>query len=91
VLIAGTAIAVPIVMFYDLMLDGVAIAWLLRAGQTVDLPPWHRSAIAVLFLLPMLSGNLGEGSNLLLPPITALGCFALAVSQFYNEARTSAT
>ncbi len=85
VLIAGTAVAVPIVMFYDLMLDGIAIAWLLRAGQTADMPPWHRSAIAVLFLLPMLSGNLGEGSNLLLPPITALGCFVLAVSQFCHE------
>ena len=85
VLIAGTPLAVPIVMFYDLMLDGAAMLWLMRAARDRGCPAWHRPVLAVLFLLPILSGNLGGGTNLLLPPITALGCFVLALSQFRHE------
>ena len=50
ILIAATPIAVPIVMFYDLMLVGVAMAWLVRAGCESAFPPWHRTALVVLFL-----------------------------------------
>ena len=87
ILIAGTPLAVPVVMFYDLMLCGIAMAWLVRAGQANGFPPWHKTALAVLFLMPLLSGNLDGDSKLLIAPLTAIGCFALTISQARHEWR----
>lgn len=85
ILIAATPLAIPVVMFYDLMLVGVAMAWLVRAGWTGGFPPWHRTALGVVFLMPLLSGNLDGDSKLLIAPLTALGGFALAFSQVRYE------
>ena len=79
VLIAATPVAVPIVMFYDLMLTGVAMAWLIRAGLDDGFPPWSRTILAVLFMLPLLSGNLDSDSHLLIAPLSAMGGFLLAL------------
>jgi alpha-1,2-mannosyltransferase len=77
-LVAATPVAVPIVMFYDLMLVGVAMAWLMRAGRDDGFPPWSKTALALLFVMPLLSGNLGGNSHLLIAPSTAAGGLLLA-------------
>ena len=86
-LIAGTPLAVPVLLFYDLMLDGLALAWLIRAGQQAGFPPWHRSGLGLLFLMPLLSGNLDSESKLLIAPLTAALGFALAASRVLHERR----
>ncbi len=86
VLLAALPIAVPIVMFYDLMLSGVALAWLVRAGWERGFPPWQKTACLVAFALPLLSGNIGPG-QLLMPPAAAALVFVLALRQARNERR----
>jgi hypothetical protein len=79
VLLAATPVAVPIVMFYDLMLSGLAMLWLVRAGRERGFLPWQQLAMVVLFLLPLRSGNLGASTQLLIAPVCAAGVLALAL------------
>ena len=80
VLLAAIPIAAPVGMFYDLVLTGVAAAWLVRDGGERGFPPWQRCGLAVLFVAPLLSGNLGPGQIGVPPAAAALG-FGLALRQ----------
>ena len=84
VLLAAIPIAVPIVMFYDLLLSGVAVAWLVRAGWERGFPPWQASTFLVLFALALLAGNIGS-VQLLMPPAAAALAFALALRQAWHD------
>lgn len=86
-LTAGTPVAVPVLLFYDLMLDGIAIAWLIVAGRDRGFPPWQKTLLTLLFVMPMLSGNLNSHSKWLIAPLAAALGFALAVAQARHECR----
>ena len=93
-LIAATPVAVPVFMFYDLMLVGVALAWMVRAGRESGFPAFHKTGLTILFVLPILSGNLDPHARLLIAPSCALLCFTLACSLVWREfgrARASAS
>lgn len=81
VLLAAIPVAVPIVMFYDLMLTGLALAWLVRDGRERGFPPWQSSGLVLLFILPLWSGNTGFASQIAMPPAAAALGFALALRQ----------
>jgi len=52
-LVAATLVAVPLALFYDLLLAGVAGAWLLRGEGAYRLPEWGKLALAGLFVLSL--------------------------------------
>lgn len=85
VLLAAIPVATPIVMFYDLMLSGVAIAWLVRAGRTSGFAPWTKTLLAVSFVLPLLSGNLSGVDHRLIAPAAAALILALAAVAAWRE------
>jgi hypothetical protein len=85
ILLAATPVAVPIVQFYDLMLAGVAIAWLVRAGRTSGFAPWTKTLLAVAYILPLLSGNLGGVDHWLIAPTAAALVLALAATAAWRE------
>jgi alpha-1,2-mannosyltransferase len=85
VLLAAVPVATPILMFYDLMLAGIAIAWLVRAGQARGFAPWTETLLAVSFVLPLLSGNLGGIDHWLIAPIEAMLVLALAATAAWRE------
>jgi hypothetical protein len=66
---------------------GVALAWMVRAGREAGFPAFHKTSLAVLFVLPILSGNLDPHARLLIAPGCALLCFALACSLVWREFR----
>jgi hypothetical protein len=80
VLLAAMPIAVPIVMFYDLMISAVAMAWLVRDGWDRGFPPWQKSAFLLLFVLPLLSGNVGA-FEFTVPPGVAVLVLVMALRQ----------
>jgi alpha-1,2-mannosyltransferase len=85
VLLAAIPMATPVVMFYDLMLSGIAIAWLVRAGQERGFAPWTKSLLAVSFVLPLLSGNLGGIDHWLIAPAEAALVLTLAATAAWRE------
>ena len=77
---AATPVAVPVVLFYDLMLSGVALAWLVRASRDRGFPAWGKTAAAVLFTATLLTGNANPASHRLVTPLIAGGMFVLALA-----------
>ena len=88
-LAAATLAAAPIVLFYDLMLAGVAALWLLRAGETYRFADWEKMALAALFLLTLNPRSMSEMTQLPIGPLVTLG-FAAFVAVHVVRARTTA-
>jgi alpha-1,2-mannosyltransferase len=86
VLLTAMPIAVPILLFYDLALVGIALAWLVRAGREHGFPPWQQTGLVALFVSPLWSGNIGACQHLV-PPLAAALAFALALRQAGQERR----
>jgi alpha-1,2-mannosyltransferase len=84
-LLAATLLAVPVALFYDLVLSGVALAWLVRWGQLQGFPAWLRTGVILLYVAALLTGNFGPGTHLVVTPLIALGAFALAVAAAWQE------
>lgn len=89
VLLAAIPVATPIVMFYDLMLSGVAIAWLVRAGRSSGFAPWSKTLLAISFVLPLLSGNVGgAAAHWLIAPLDAAMVLTVAAMAALRELRS---
>jgi alpha-1,2-mannosyltransferase len=80
ILLTATPVAVPVVMFYDLMLVFVALVWLTRVPPMGGAGSWRTAAMAAVFVGPLLSGNLSAGSHWLVAFVTASLAFGLTVT-----------
>ena len=57
-LLAGTALAVPVLLVYDQLICLVAMAWLVREGGEALLP-WERPVLCAAFVVPLVAVPLG--------------------------------
>lgn len=76
-LASATLIAVPLALFYDLVLGGVAGAWLLRAGGKYRLPEWGKPILAALYVLCLSPRAMAAASHLPIGSFVALGLVIL--------------
>jgi len=74
-LTAATLVAIPVALMYDLMLAGIAAAWLVR--DPAGLVGREKVVLAALFVLAMISPGLAEALHLPFGPIVALSLLAL--------------
>jgi alpha-1,2-mannosyltransferase len=86
-LLAATPLAVPVAMFYDLMLSGIALAWLFRWSEGGDIPGWLRAGTVAVYAGALLSGNFDPHSHLVVAPVIAVGVFAMVVGAAWREGR----
>ncbi len=89
ILLAATPLAVPVAMFYDLMLSGMALAWLVRWSEGRCFPTWLGVGAVAVFIGSLLTGNFDPHSHLVVAPIVAVGVFAMAVWAAREESRLS--
>ena len=78
-LIAATLVAVPLALFYDLVLAAVAGAWLLRGAAPRRLPEWVEIALAALYVLTLNPRNIGGALSVPVGSLIAL-TFAVLVA-----------
>ena len=88
-LLAGTMLAVPVVLLYDQMITLVALAWLAREVRTAGALPWERSVLAGAYLLPLLGFPLSLMLDMPVAPFPAVMLLALCVvrTQFGGRSR----
>jgi alpha-1,2-mannosyltransferase len=79
-LISATLVAVPLALFYDLVLAGVAAAWLLRAEGKYGLPEWGKLALAGLYALSLNPRGIATAWHLPVGPFVAVALAALAAA-----------
>jgi hypothetical protein len=85
VLAAATIVAVPLTLFYDLMLAGVAIAWLIRAGIERGFLAWERVILIGLYLAPWLVRGFGRTLHIPLGVVTTLVLLGLCAARARAE------
>ena len=54
-LVAGTLVAMPFVLFYDLVMAGVAVAWLIRLARRSGFLAGEKTLLAAIFLLDLFA------------------------------------
>jgi hypothetical protein len=76
-LAAATLVAVPLALFYDLMLASIAGLWLFRAERGGLIPDWVGWGLLALFALSLNPRALAEHRHLPIGPLISLSLFAL--------------
>lgn len=89
-LVSATLAAIPLALFYDLVLAGVAAAWLLRAGNSRLLPEWGRPALAVLYVISLDPRGLAGAWHLPIGTFVAVGLVGLAGAAAIAARRSAA-
>ena len=77
-LVSATLVAVPLALFYDLVLAGVAAAWLLRADGEYRLPEWGKLLLAGLYVLCLNPRGIAAAWHLPIGPIVPVALAALS-------------
>jgi hypothetical protein len=87
-LATATLAAVPLALFYDLMIAAIAGLWLLRADGADRLPEWGKIVLAGLFMLTLDPRGLGQACHLPIGPFVALGMTILVATLALRSAAT---
>jgi alpha-1,2-mannosyltransferase len=90
-LAAATLAALPVALFYDLMLAAIATAWLLRADSKYRLAEWEKIVLAGLFLLTLNPRGFSEILHLPIGPLVTLGFIAFIVTHVVRAKPTVAS
>ena len=80
-LTAATLIAVPVVLLYDFMLAAVAAAFLIRAARRTGFLPWEKTALALVFVVPLLTLGIGQGWHVPVGPLASLLLLAMTLAR----------
>jgi alpha-1,2-mannosyltransferase len=78
-LIAGSLLATPYVLDYDLVAAAPAIAFLVADGRARGFLSWEKSALAAIFVAPLLTRAVAEHSGIPLGLMALLVLFLLAI------------
>jgi len=78
-LAAGILLSVPVALVYDLLLAGVAIGWLIRAGRTTGFLAWEKPTLFCCFLVPLFAQQLGHSSHIPLGPLAPAALLVLSL------------
>ncbi len=79
-LVSATLVAVPLALFYDLVLAGVAAAWLLRGEREYRLPEWGKLMLAGLYVLSLNPRGIAMACRLPVGPLIAVALAALVAT-----------
>ena len=84
-LISGTILVMPVVLFYDIVLLLVASAWLHHAARMTGNVPGERAGLAVLWLLSLACYPAAGALHLPVACICATGIFVLTLLRQYRS------
>jgi hypothetical protein len=84
-LLAATPLAVPALFYYDLVLGGIAMAWLVGLAREKGFLPWEKTALAVIFLATLFTGYTNITPRVMVPPLVAAALFAVTAYRARHE------
>jgi alpha-1,2-mannosyltransferase len=79
-LVSATLVAVPLALFYDLVLAGIAGAWLLRSDRKYRLREWEKVALAGLYVLSLNPRGIAANWHLPVGPLIAVAFVVLVAT-----------
>jgi Glycosyltransferase family 87 len=87
-LVSATLVAVPLALFYDLVLAGVAAAWLLRGEAEYRLPEWGKVALAALYVLSLNPRGIAAHLHFPAGPLIAVALTTIVATIALRARRT---
>ena len=81
----GTVLATPYSLDYDMMVVAPGIAFLALDGMARGYFPWERTALALLWFVPLIARGVGEHTKIPLGTIAMLVMFALVLRRAAGE------
>jgi len=81
----ATILATPFTFDYDMMVLAPAIAFLAVEGVTDGFGPWEKTALAALWLMPLLARSVAHVALIPLGPLVMLGVFILLLRRSMNQ------
>jgi alpha-1,2-mannosyltransferase len=88
-LIAGSMLATPYLLDYDLMIAAPAIAFLAALGLTKGFAPYEKSALAFVWIAPLLTRTLAEQTYLPLGLLAIILLFGIVMRRAAQDAAGS--
>jgi len=86
-LAAAIPMAVPVLLYYDLLLGAIAMAWLVRAARQNGFAPWQKITMAALYLSPLLMSNMNIAPRFLVAPAASMVLFGATCLAARRELR----
>jgi alpha-1,2-mannosyltransferase len=85
-LVAGTLLASPFLLDYDLMLMAIPLAWLFTRGVRDGFLPWEKTGLLTAYLLPLFSRSIATMLHVPIgPPVLAM-LFLLVLRRVWDAA-----
>jgi alpha-1,2-mannosyltransferase len=78
-------LATPYSLDYDMMVLAPAIAWLAADGLDRGFRPYEKTALAVLWIVPLFARTIGEATMIPIGVIAMLAVFALVLQRTKSE------
>jgi alpha-1,2-mannosyltransferase len=88
-LASATLVALPLILFYDFMMAGVAIAWLVLAGKQDGFLPWQKTLLLIVFMTPLLTRVIGDSLHVPIGALAGYALLALCAAQAWREHRAA--
>jgi alpha-1,2-mannosyltransferase len=79
-LIAATLAALPVVLFYDLLLATIAMAWLIREARRDGYLPWEKTILSAMYPVALLCRGIGEKTHVPIGWLVACGLLGLGLA-----------
>ncbi len=86
-LVTAVLLVTPYVLDYDLVILGLGIAWMVSHGMKHGFLPWEKSALVVVWAMPLVSRMAAQGLSLPLGLIIMVMFFVLIVRRARHDLR----
>ncbi|MGH6982068.1 MAG: glycosyltransferase family 87 protein [Stellaceae bacterium] len=81
-LIAATLVALPVILFYDLLPATIAIAWLMRDARARGYFPWEKTILCAMWPVALLCRGIGEQTHVPIGWLLTFGLLGLALAHY---------
>ena len=84
-LIAATLVALPVILFYDLLPATIAIAWLIRDARRHGYLPWEKTILCAMWPVALLCRGIGEKTHVPLGWLLTFSLLGLALAHYRQD------
>lgn len=84
-LIAATLVALPVILFYDLLPATIAIAWLIRDARRHFYLPWEKTILCAMWPVALLCRGIGEKTHVPIGWLLTFGLLGLALAHYRRD------
>lgn len=88
-LVAATMVALPVILFYDLLPATLAMAGLIRDARARGYLPWEKTMLCAMYPIALLCRGIGEKTHVPIGWLLTFGLLGLALAHFARERRAA--